>query len=113
MAYDEDLAGRLRTTLKATKGITKTKMFGGISFLLNGNMVVGVLGSDLVARFDPERTKELLKRPHARPFDPFNKRPGKPMNGWLLVNAESWKKDKGLQTWVKLGLEYARSLPKT
>lgn len=112
MAYDEDLAGRLRTALKATNGITEKKMFGGISFLLNGNMVAGVLGSELVTRFDPEKTDELLKRPHARPFDPFNKRPGKPMQGWLLVGQKGLKKSEDLKSWIDLGLEFARSLPK-
>lgn len=112
MPYDEDLAGRLRTALKSTKGITEKKMFGGISFLLNGNMVVGVLGSDLVSRFDPQKTSELLKGPHAWPFDPFNKRPGKPMKGWLLVGQKGLKKSEDLKTWIQLGLEYASSLPK-
>jgi len=112
MAYDEKLAYRLRAALKASKGITEKKMFGGISFLLNGNMVAGVLGSDLVSRFDPDETDRLLKKPHARPFDPFDKRPGKPMKGWLLVGPAGLTKERELQTWIELGLEYARSLPK-
>jgi TfoX/Sxy family transcriptional regulator of competence genes len=112
MAYDEDLAGRLRIALKATRGITEKKMFGGISFLLYGNMVVGALGSELVSRFDPQKTEELLKRPGARPFDPLNKRPNKPMQGWLLVGQKVLKKSEDLKPWIQLGLEYARSLPK-
>jgi TfoX/Sxy family transcriptional regulator of competence genes len=112
MAYEEQLAQRLRSAFKGMKGIAEKKMFGGISFLFKGNMVAGVLGSDLVSRCDPVHTDVLLKKRGARPFDPFNKKPGKPTKGWLLVGPEGLRKEKDLQAWVDLGMEYARSLPK-
>lgn len=111
MAYDENLAKRIRGVLKGKKGIVEKKMFGGVSFLLKGNMVSGVLSDDLVVRFDPDKTEELLKRPSARPFDPFNKRPGKPMKGWILVAQKGVKTAKDLSDWVELGVDYASSLP--
>ena len=79
--------------------------------MLKGNMVAGVLSDDLVVRFDPGLTSELLKRPSARPFDPFNKRSGKPMQGWILVAPTGVKTAKDLKTWVQLGVDYASSLP--
>ena len=83
------------------------KMFGGVGFLLNGNLACGVNKEDLIVRVDPERHSTLLKKPHARPFALT----GRPMQGWLLVEADGYKTERQLSTWVKEGIEFASSLP--
>jgi TfoX/Sxy family transcriptional regulator of competence genes len=82
-------------------------MFGGIGFLLHGNMACGVHKDNLVVRVDPEKHGVLLKKPHAKPFDLT----GKPMKGWLLVEADGCKTEKQLSAWVKEAVEFASSLP--
>jgi TfoX/Sxy family transcriptional regulator of competence genes len=111
MAYNEELAKRIREQLSAKKGIEEKKMFGGISFLLHGNMVAGVLGDEMIVRFAPKDTTKLLGEPNTRPFDPFDKRPQKVMQGWILVGAPGVKGDS-LKKWVGIGSSYAASLPK-
>lgn len=108
MVYDETLAQKLRFVLKGKKGITEKKMFGGVAFLLHGNMAVGVNRDDLIVRVDPANHAQLLKLPHARTFD-FT---GKPMQGWLLVNVDGLRKEADLKKWIELGVAYAKSLPK-
>ena len=82
-------------------------MFGGVGFLLHGNMACGVYKNDLVVRVDPEKSNLLLKKPHAKPFDIT----GKPMKGWLLVEPEGVNTDKRLSAWVKEGVEFTAALP--
>ena len=106
MAYSEKLAERIRAQLNETSFVEK-KMFGGIGFLLNGNMACGVNKDNLIVRIDPEKQNTLLKKPHAKPFDLT----GKPMKGWLVVEADGVKTDKQLSSWVKEGLEFALTLP--
>ena len=106
MAYNEKLAERIRSQLDGIPVVEK-KMFGGVGFLLNGNMACGVNNEDLVVRVDPGRHSVLLKKPHAKPFDLT----GRPMKGWLLVEAGGYKTEKQLSTWVKEGIEFASSLP--
>jgi TfoX/Sxy family transcriptional regulator of competence genes len=106
MAYNMKLAERIRSELNSVPVVEK-KMFGGVSFLLNGNMTCGVHKDDLIVRVDPEKHSALLKKPHAKPFDLT----GKPMKGWLIVEAAGVKTDKQLGMWVKEGLEFARTLP--
>jgi TfoX/Sxy family transcriptional regulator of competence genes len=106
MAYNLKLAERLRSQLDGIPAIEK-KMFGGVGFLLNGNMVCGVHKDSLIVRIDPEKQNALLKKLHAKPFDLT----GRPMKGWLLVEADGVKTEKQLSTWVKEGLEFASSLP--
>jgi TfoX/Sxy family transcriptional regulator of competence genes len=106
MAYDLKLAERLRSELSGIPTIEK-KMFGGIGFLLNGNMVCGVNKEDLVIRVDPAKHEMLLKQSHTRPFDIT----GRPMKGWLIVEAEGVKSKKQLGAWIKEGLEFASTLP--
>ena len=106
MAYDLKLAERIRSKLNKTPFVEK-KMFGGIGFLLNGNLACGVNKDNLIVRIDPEKQNTLLKKPHAKPFDLT----GKPMKGWLVVEADGVKTDKQLSTWVKEGLEFALTLP--
>ena len=106
MAYNEKLAERIRAELKGTPFVEK-KMFGGVGYLLNGNMACGVNKENLIVRVSPEKHAELLKRPHTKTFDLT----GKPMKGWLLVKADGYKTAKQLSTWVKEGVDFALTLP--
>ena len=106
MAYDLKLAERIRSELNGMPFVEK-KMFGGVGLLLNGNLACGVHKDDLIVRVDPEKHTALLKKPHAKPFDLT----GKPMKGWLLVEADGVKTDKHLSAWVKEGVEFALTLP--
>jgi TfoX/Sxy family transcriptional regulator of competence genes len=106
MAYDLKLAERIRSKLDELP-FEEKKMFGGVGFLLNGNMACGVNKDNLIVRIDPEKQNTLLKKPHAKPFDLT----GKPMKGWLVVEADGIKTDKQLSAWVKEGLEFASTLP--
>lgn len=107
MGYDEGLAQRIREALDETPGVREKKMFGGIAFLVNGNMSVGIINEDLTVRSDPTRGPELLSRPHARPMD-FT---GRPMKGWVFVAPEGYAEDDDLQRWIDEGVGFARSLP--
>lgn len=82
-------------------------MFGGVGFMLQGNMSVGVNKDDLIVRVCPERFEELIGRPHVRPFDMT----GRPMKGWIMVSAGGYESDEDLQEWVEEGVEFALSLP--
>ena len=106
MAYNQTLAERIRSQLHGIPYVEK-KMFGGVGFLLTGNMACGVNKDDLIVRVDPERHHTLLKKPHAKPFDLT----GRPMKGWLLVEAAGCKTDRQLSTWVKEGTTFASTLP--
>lgn len=106
MAYNLKLAERIRSQLEGMPVVEK-KMFGGVGFLLNGNMACGVHKDDLIVRIDPEKQTALLKRPHAKPFDLT----GRPMKGWLLVEAEGCKTEKQLRAWVEEGTAFALTLP--
>src|SRR5262245_36432724 len=108
MAYDEALAARIRAQLETTRGVVEKKMFGGVAFLVNGNMSVGVHKDELIVRIPPEETDEALKKPGARLFDIT----GRPMKGWLLVGGRGTKDGKALAAWVKRGVAFASSLPK-
>lgn len=106
MAYNLKLAERIRLHLGSIPFVEK-KMFGGIGFLLNGNMACGVNKDNLIVRIDPEKQNTLLKKAHAKPFDLT----GKPMKGWLVVEADGVKTDRQLSSWVKEGVEFALTLP--
>jgi TfoX/Sxy family transcriptional regulator of competence genes len=106
MAYNLKLAERIRSQLEGIPVVEK-KMFGGIGFLLNGNMACGVNKDNMIVRVDPEKHASLLKKAHVKPFDMT----GRPMKGWLLVNAEGVKTEKQLGAWIKEGVEFASSLP--
>ena len=107
MAFDEALAARVRAKLEGRDDLTERKMFGGIGFMLAGNMAVGVAGDDLIVRLDPEAYEGALDEPGARPFDMT----GRPMTGWLLVGPEATAGDEGLRAWVDRGAAFASSLP--
>lgn len=108
MAYDEKLAGRLDAVLSGRAGITKKKMFGGLAFLLHGNMVCGVLKQDLVVRVGPEADPAALSKPHARPMD-FS---GRPMKGYVYVAPDGVRTAPSLKGWVEMGLTFVKTLPK-
>jgi len=107
MAYDETVAQRLRAELGTLPGLTEKKMFGGICFLLGGNMVCGVLGDDLIMRVGAAQHATALAQPGARVFD-FS---GKPMTGWVMVAPAGYASVEDLARWVKLAVEFAGSLP--
>ena len=107
MAYDEKLAGRVRKLLAKRKAIVDKKMFGGVAFLLNGNMCCGLHGQELIVRLNPQETDQALARPHTRIFDMT----GRPMKGWILVEPAGLAKEDALAKWVGAGVDYAAFLP--
>jgi len=108
MAYDEDLANRIRELLAAEPGVVEKKMFGGLAFLIGGNMSVAASGQGgLMVRVDPDETESLIEEPHARPFEMR----GREMAGWLRVDADGVETAEALEPWVSRGVAYARSLP--
>ena len=109
MSYSEAQASRVRKALAGRKGIIEKELFGGIAFLLSGNMCVGVHGDDLIVRIEPSTTAARLKEPGAKPFD-LAGRPG--MAGWLLVAPAGYRTEAALETWVSRGVGFASSLPR-
>lgn len=107
MAYDEGLAERLREILADEPNLEEKRMFGGLSFLLNGNLSVGVIADELIVRVGPDAHAEALDQPGVRAFD-FT---GRSMVGWVVVAPESIEDDVALQSWVESGMRFARSLP--
>jgi TfoX/Sxy family transcriptional regulator of competence genes len=108
VAYDEDLANRIRELIAGEPGVTEQRMFGGLAFLVGGNMSVAASGQGgLMVRVDPEETDALVAKPHARPFEMR----GREMKGWLRVDAEGVRTKRQLAPWVTRGVAYARSLP--
>jgi TfoX/Sxy family transcriptional regulator of competence genes len=107
MAYDTKLGERIRAALKGTRGLEEKKMFGGVGFMVNGNLACGVSKNDLLVRVGAEKHNEAMKRPHVKPFTTT----GKPMAGWILVSPEGCKTEKALADWIKMGVGFAKSLP--
>jgi hypothetical protein len=107
MAFDENLAQRVRDRLAAEHGVAEKAMFGGLAFLLDGNMAVGLSGDELMVRVGPDRSDAALARPHTRPFDMS----GRPMKGWVLVGPDALGGEHEFAEWVSEGVAFARSLP--
>jgi TfoX/Sxy family transcriptional regulator of competence genes len=107
MAYDEGLATRVRDVLGEQPGLAEKKMFGGLAFLLNGNMACGVRGDDLIVRVAADTADAVADEPGTRPFDLT----GRPMKGWLMVDADGHAEDDDLRRWVGRGVAHATSLP--
>jgi TfoX/Sxy family transcriptional regulator of competence genes len=107
MAFDEELAQRIRKRLAVHKGLTEKKMFGGLAFLVNGNMCCGVHRRELIVRLNPAQTEAALAEPHTRIFDLS----GRPMEGWILVETAGLANEPALAKWLRLGTKYAASLP--
>jgi len=107
MPFDEMLALRIRTMLGPLPGLEEKKMFGGVGFLLNGNMACGVHKNDFIVRVGAANYAEALSQPHTRVFDLT----GRPMAGWVMVEPEGCGTEAELKAWVEDGLEFARLLP--
>ncbi len=107
MAYDETLAGRIRDAIASHVGTTEKKMFGGVVFLLNGNILVGVWKDSLIARVGPVAGEKALKKPHVRVMDVT----GKPMKGWVLIEPIGIEDDVQLASWIKLSMKFVETLP--
>ncbi len=107
MAYDEGLAQRVRELLHGQPSVAEQKMFGGIGWLVRGNMACGVHGDGLIVRVGPERYEAALAEPHAREFDMT----GRPMTGWVVVGPDGCATDEALAGWMQQGVAFARTLP--
>lgn len=108
MAYDDELANRIRELIAGEGDVTEQRMFGGLAFLVGGHMSVAASGrGGLMVRVDPGDTAALLRKPHAGPFEMR----GRALEGWLRVDAEGVRTKRQLEPWVKRGVAYARSLP--
>jgi hypothetical protein len=109
MAYDEQLAGRIRELIGARPGVVERKMFGGLGWMIGGNMAVGVMReNELVVRIEPEETEAALREPHVHEFG----RPGrKAMRGFILVEPAGVEEDSELARWIDVGAARAASMP--
>lgn len=108
MAYDEDLAARVREHVQREAGLSEKRMFGGLAFMINGHMAVSASGQGgLLLRVDPAQTEALIREPHAARFVMR----GRAMDGWLRIEPSGVQSDADLARWVDHGVRYARSLP--
>jgi TfoX/Sxy family transcriptional regulator of competence genes len=107
MAFSEALADRTRQQLARRKNIEEKKMFGGIGFLLNANLLVGVWKDSLCVRLGPEQAEEALPEPHVKEFDIT----GRPMKGWVLVEPEGVEDDEQLSGWIERATKFVGKLP--
>lgn len=108
MAYDEILADRVGALLKGKRSIIRKKMFGGLCFIVNGNMACGVEKNKLVVRIGPDSYEKFLKQKYVRKMD-FT---GKPLKGFIYVMPEGLRRSDSLAKWVDRGIQFAQSLPK-
>ena len=108
MAYSESLARRVHDVIGKRRGITEKKMFGGLGFLLNGNMLVGVWKDSLIVRLEPELADASLEQPHVVEFDIT----GKPMKGWVMVEPDGIENDEQLKGWIQKAIDFVTTLPK-
>ena len=106
MAFDEALAARIRQGVGQLKGMEEKKMFGGVGFLLKGNMLVGVWKDSLIARLGPDEAGAALSEPYVRVFDIT----GRPMKGWVLVDPAGVEGDR-LGNWIERAVKFVRTLP--
>ena len=107
MAFNEALAERIRQRLARRKNVEQKKMFGGVGFLLNGNMLVGVWKNSLIVRLGSDNYDDALLEPHVREFDIT----GRPMKGWVLVGPEGVQDDERLTDWIERATRFVRALP--
>jgi TfoX/Sxy family transcriptional regulator of competence genes len=107
MAYSESLARRIRQVFARRRGITEKKMFGGVCFLLNGYMCVGVWKTSLIVRLGPEQAAAALEKPNVTNFDIT----GRPMKGWLMVEPDGLETDEQLTGWIQRAVEFVGELP--
>lgn len=107
MAYDEALADRVLTALSGRDGVTERRMFGGVGFMLRGNLCCGVHGGNLIVRLGAEDGERALGEPHTRPFDLT----GRALTGWVYVEPPALETDSGLQAWIERAVSYVEGLP--
>ena len=107
MAFSEALAERIRQQLARRKNVEEKKMFGGVGFLLNGNLLVGVWKDSLIARLGPDEGEEALLEPHVKEFDIT----GRAMKGWVLVEPGGIESDDQLAGWIERATQFVRALP--
>jgi len=107
MAYDLDLAKQIKEILAGMTGISNKKMFGGIGFMLHGNMICGVINKDLIVRVGLDQYDQCLELPHTHVFDMT----GRPMRGWMSVSPEGFETTDDLVKWVEKGISFVKSLP--
>jgi TfoX/Sxy family transcriptional regulator of competence genes len=107
MPFDENLAARIRKTLARKKGIEEKKMFGGIVFMLNGNMLVGVWKDSLIVRLGEDQAEAALRESYVKPFDIT----GRPMKNWVMVKAEGIVADEQLKEWIQQAAEFVGRMP--
>ena len=107
MAYDESVAQRVRAELDGLPGLVEKKMFGGVGFIVQGNMAVGVHDNDLIVRVGAAQYAETLAKPHVKVFDMT----GLPMQGWVLVSSDGIEAEEDLKHWIEQGVTFALSLP--
>ena len=106
MAYNQSSAERIRAQMRKNPGFVEKKMFGGICFLLNGNMAGGILNDDIIVRVGKEAYEECLASPYAKQFDIT----GRPMTGWVMVAPEGYQSDANLKEWLQKGIDFAKTL---
>jgi len=109
MAYNEGLAERIRSKLKSTRGLAEKKMFGGVGFLVNGNMACGVQKQEMIVRLGDDEFEKALKQKGVRVFEIGGRQASK---GWILVSAEVLGTERALEGWIEKGVAFAKSLPK-
>lgn len=107
MAYDEPLAERIQALIGKRRGVSEKRMFGGLAFMLNGNMCCGVVNDRVMLRLGPEGADEALKAPHTEPMD-FT---GKPMKSMVYLRPEGYEADADLERWVETAMRFAKTLP--
>ncbi len=107
MAYDRELAQRIRSMLTNAPGVVEKRMFGGVGYLVNGNMACGVNGERLIVRLPETDYADALAQPHVHVFDMT----GRPMKGWITVDHSGVANDGDLKSWVERGLQFAQGLP--
>jgi TfoX N-terminal domain len=107
VAFSESLAGRIRDAVSRMRGIEEKKMFGGVGFLLNGNMLVGVWKQSLIVRLGPAAGAGALLEPHVGEFDIT----GRPMKGWIMVEPEGVEADQQLAGWIERATDFVGKLP--
>jgi TfoX/Sxy family transcriptional regulator of competence genes len=107
MPMDESIADKIRAEVNNYPDVVEKRMFGGIGFIVNGNMACGVNGSDLIVRVGPEQSKPALDRPYTKVFDMT----GRPMLGWIKIAPDGFASEQDLKNWIKQGMEFALTLP--
>jgi hypothetical protein len=107
MPFSESLAQRVRQALARHRGIAEKKLFGGVGFMLHGNLLVCVWQTSLIVRLGPEAGAAALAEPHVRPFDVT----GRPMRGWVMIDAEGLDTDQELAAWIDRALAFVATLP--